>query len=240
MDPAQISPLVERLRLMHEERVRKPGNAPAASAASGGPEIPQRGKPAAPRSRAQPDPFVAKALRALKQIAVLRSGDLGASGGTSPYGDIQRLLLHRDPAARRRQALIERVLDQLEAGRPVDTIDSPSPLQQELRLLVSPNGTGGGRFLVANETGEPVQVRFETGPVPSPAPTAINHASLSFAPADPRIGAGEVCTVAISVQLEPPHLDGGLELAVRVVAGNRVLGRLWVELLPSPQLERED
>jgi len=240
VDPAKISPLVERLRLMHEERVRKPGNAPAASAATTGTEIPQRSKPAASPSPARPDPFVAKALRALKQIAVLRSGDLGASGDTSPYGDIQRLLFHRDPAARRRQALIERVLDQLEAGRPVDTIDSPSPLQQELRLVVSANGSGGGRFLVANETSEPVQVRFEARPIRSPAPTAMNHASLSFEPAEPRLDVGEIRTVAITVQLEPPHLDGGLELAVRVLAENRILGRLWVELLPSPQLERED
>jgi hypothetical protein len=195
-------------------------------------------------SSAPPDPIVAKAVRALKKIAIARSGrivaddDLRDGGPTSGYADIQELLLHRDPAARRRQLLIERVLEQLEAGRRVDRVDSPSPLQQELRMIVSATGEGGGRFAVANETAEPVMIRFEPQPIRSADRSLVKGANVSFTPATVSLGVGDTTTIAILVQVDPSDLCHGMELAVRVLANDRVLGRLWVELLPTP-LARE-
>ncbi len=248
MESAQILPLVQRLRLLHEENSRagrSPGSSATSRASSAGVAISRRGRQPVLYSSSEPDPFVAKALRVLKQIAVARSDDTGAStdaprgDAASRYGDIQSLLLQRDPVSQRRQRLIERVLEQLEAGQRVDRIESPSPLQQELRLVLTPTGSGGGRFLVVNETAEAVVVRFEPQPIRSPARMPTNDLDISFEPPSARLDVGEACTVAILVQLDPADLHSGLDLAVRILAGDRILGRLWVELYPLSPPARE-
>ncbi len=230
MQSSEIKSVVAELKRIHTH-----ANPPDVSAEK------QPGAPADSGAAAADEPpkslFVTTAFRLLKDIAnrpepsLAQKVDQHDDDSPTHYEKIQGLLRERNDERLRQEHLIDRLLDGMQSSGTATA--AAVPVQQEMRILLSPEGRGAGRFMVTNEAADRTTLAFSALPLGADT-TLRDRLDVSFDPPAPQLEANETATVTLRARITPTPDDPIIGIAVRVLAGEQPLARLWVDLIAAP------
>lgn len=150
----------------------------------------------------------------------------------SAYDRAREHFVKREERLREEAHVSAAVIDDLRARDRGGVASAPSPTQQLLRISALQGGLAGGRFAVASDRPEPVELRFEHSGLRRGvedrdlgAPVRFDPASLVLVPKECRIVRVEIDLADVACAA-PERL----ELRVEVEAGGRRWLTLWVEV----------
>lgn len=223
------SPVVARLRALHDGNPARPDDASERQAARSSAIATPRRRPASGRAVVP-----AAVLDELRRIHRDRAPTPRPEPAPADdYARIRELFRKREQNLRREASVVDLILDRMRADRAGSGDPSASPLQQDLRVSCRAGGSGRGRFVVANDTGSACVLQFQPHRPRAGEATAITGAALRFVPDRVPLAVGESREIDLFVSLAGCAMPTGgrFEWPIDLCSDVARIGRLWLEIV---------